>query len=61
MNPCVKAATAGDDYSLGITFSNVEVGVFDCTPCLSQTSEIGAFSIKCPRHKGVGHWSKKNS
>ena len=34
MNPRVKAVTARDDYRLEITFSNGEVGVFDCTHLL---------------------------
>ncbi|MFN0195940.1 MAG: DUF2442 domain-containing protein [Planctomycetaceae bacterium] len=34
MNPRVKAVTATDDYKLDITFTNGEVGTFDCTPLL---------------------------
>jgi hypothetical protein len=30
MNPRVKSVTAKDDYRLEITFSNGEVGSFDC-------------------------------
>jgi len=34
MNPRVKTVVAKDDYRLEITFSNGEVGVYDCTPIL---------------------------
>lgn len=34
MNPRVKAVVAKEDYKLEITFSNGEVGVFDCTHLL---------------------------
>ena len=34
MNPRVKAVVAKDDYRLEITFSNGEVGIYDCTPIL---------------------------
>jgi len=30
MNPRVKAVVPGDDYRLKITFTNGEVGIFDC-------------------------------
>jgi len=35
MNPRVKAVVARDDYTLEITFTNDEVGTFDCTDLLS--------------------------
>lgn len=35
MNPRVKAVVARDDYTLEITFTNAEVGVFDCSNLLS--------------------------
>ena len=35
MNPRVKAVEPKDDYQLEITFTNGEVGVFDCTHLLS--------------------------
>ncbi|MBM4056350.1 MAG: DUF2442 domain-containing protein [Planctomycetes bacterium] len=35
MNPRVKAVKARNDYKLEITFSNGEVGVYDCSPLLS--------------------------
>lgn len=35
MNPRVKAVAAKDDYTLEITFTNGEVGIFDCTHLLS--------------------------
>lgn len=35
MNPRVKAVVARDDYTLEITFTNAEVGVFDCSGLLS--------------------------
>ncbi len=34
MNPRVKSVTARDDHKLEITFSNGEVGLFDCTHLL---------------------------
>jgi hypothetical protein len=35
MNPRVKAVVPKDDYTLEITFTNDEVGIFDCTHLLS--------------------------
>jgi len=35
MNPRVKAVVPRDDHKLEITFTNDEVGVFDCAPLLS--------------------------
>ncbi len=35
MNPRVKDVAARDDYRLEITFTNGEVGLFDCTHLLS--------------------------
>ena len=35
MNPRVKAVVPRDDYTLEITFTNGEVGVFDCAKLLS--------------------------
>ena len=34
MNPRVTAIVPKDDYTLEITFSNGEVGVYDCAPML---------------------------
>jgi len=34
MNPTVRAVVPKDDYKLEITFSNGEIGVFDCAPLL---------------------------
>ncbi len=34
MNPRVKAVRPKDGYKLEITFSNGEVGVYDCSPLL---------------------------
>jgi uncharacterized protein DUF2442 len=34
MNPRVAGVTPTDDYKLEITFTNGEVGVFDCSPLL---------------------------
>jgi hypothetical protein len=34
MNPRVAKVTARDDYTLEITFSNGDVGVYDCAPLL---------------------------
>jgi len=34
MNPRVKTVVAKEDHRLEITFSNGEVGVYDCTPIL---------------------------
>lgn len=39
MNPRVAAVTPTDDHKLEITFTNGEVGVFDCSPLL----EFGVF------------------
>ena len=35
MNPRVKTAVARDDYKLEITFTNGEVGIFDCSHLLT--------------------------
>ncbi len=35
MNPRVRAVVPRDDYKLEITFTNGEVGVFDCAHLLS--------------------------
>ena len=35
MNPRVEAVEPKDDYRLEITFTNSEIGIFDCTPLLS--------------------------
>ncbi len=35
MNPRVKAVVPRDDHKLGITFTNGEVGIFDCADLLS--------------------------
>ncbi len=40
MNPRVKAVVPKDGYQLEITFSNGEVGVYDCRPLL----DFGVFS-----------------
>jgi len=34
MNPRVDKVVAHDDYTLKITFSNGEVGIYDCAPHL---------------------------
>jgi hypothetical protein len=34
MNPRVTAVVAGDDYKLEITFTNGEVGIYDCAGLL---------------------------
>lgn len=34
MNPRVKAVKARDNYKLEITFSNGEIGIYDCSPLL---------------------------
>ncbi len=34
MNPRVKSIIPTDDYSLILTFSNGEIGTYDCTPLL---------------------------
>ncbi len=34
MNPRVRSVIARDDYTLEISFSNGEVGIYDCTPLL---------------------------
>jgi hypothetical protein len=35
MNPRVQAVVPRDDYSLEVTFTNGEVGIYDCTHLLS--------------------------
>ena len=35
MNPRVKAVKAKDNYKLEITFSNGEIGIYDCSPLLN--------------------------
>jgi hypothetical protein len=35
MNPRVKSVVPKEDYRLEITFSNGEIGVFDCAPLLN--------------------------
>lgn len=35
MNPRVKAVAPLDDYSLEVTFTNGEVGIFDCSHLLT--------------------------
>ena len=40
MNPRVKTVVAQDNYKLEITFSNGEVGVYDCAPLL----DFGVFT-----------------
>ena len=35
MNPRVKTAAARDDFTLRITFTNGEVGIFDCSHILA--------------------------
>ena len=34
MNPRVKAVLATDDYKLELTFTNGDIGVYDCSPLL---------------------------
>jgi len=34
MNPRVKAVVPRDDYRLEITFTNGEIGIYDCAPLL---------------------------
>ncbi len=48
MNPRVRAVVARDDYMLEITFTNGEVGVFDCAHLLgfgvfTEFRDIGYF------------------
>ena len=48
MNPRVQAVVARDDYKLGITFTNDEVGIFDCSHLLTfgvfrELEDIGYF------------------
>ncbi len=35
MNPRVRAVAPSDDYKLVISFTNQEVGIFDCAPLLT--------------------------
>ena len=48
MNPRVKTVVATDSYKLEITFSNGEVGVYNCAPLLDfgvfkELRDIGYF------------------
>lgn len=40
MNPRVQTVRAKDDYKLEITFSNGEMGIYDCAPLL----DFGVFT-----------------
>ena len=40
MNPRVQAVTAKEDYKLEISFTNGEIGIYDCTPLL----DFGVFT-----------------
>jgi hypothetical protein len=40
MNPRVKAVTPREDYHLEITFTNREIGMYDCRPLL----DFGVFT-----------------
>ena len=40
MNPRVAAVTPTNDYKLEITFTNGEIGIFDCSPFL----DLGVFN-----------------
>jgi hypothetical protein len=35
MNPRIESVTPGNDYTLQVTFSNGEEGVYDCRPLLN--------------------------
>ena len=49
MNPRVSAVSAKDDYTLELTFTNGEVGVYDCAPLL----DFGVFrELKDKRYFG---------
>ncbi len=48
MNPRVQAVVPTDDYQLQLTFTNGEVGCYDCRPLLGfgvfqELSDIGYF------------------
>ena len=48
MNPRVKEVTPQDDYHLRVTFTNGEIGIYDCRPLL----DFGVFrgtSATCKR------------
>ena len=52
MNPRVVAVTPTDDYKLEITFTNGEVGVFDCSRLLgfgvfTELQDIRYFKRAC--------------
>lgn len=48
MNPRVKAVIAKEDYKLVITFTNGDVGIYDCSPLLDfgvfrELRDVGYF------------------
>ena len=52
MNPRVKKVTPRDDYTLEITFTNGEVGIYDCKPLLDfgvfqELKDIRYFKQAC--------------
>ncbi len=55
MNPRVQAVVPADDYQLQLTFTNGEVGLYDCRPLLT----FGVFQeledIRYFRRATVGH------
>jgi len=58
MNPRVKAVVPRDDYRLEITFTNGEVGIFDCGHLLTfgvfrEFEDIRYFRQACVAHGTV--------
>ena len=60
MNPRVKAVVPRDDYKLVITFTNQEVGIFDCAHLLAfgvfkELQDIHYFR-RVRAHQGTVVW-----
>jgi hypothetical protein len=58
MNPRVKTVLPTDDYRLEITFTNGELGIFDCTHLLTfgvfqELQDIGYFKRARAEHGTV--------
>jgi hypothetical protein len=58
MNPRVRNVVAKDDYKLEITFSNGEVGIFDCAHLInfgvfSEFKDVGYFRRARVKHGTV--------
>lgn len=62
LNPRVISVKAADDYTLHLTFSNGEEGVFDCKPYLhkgvfQELQDVRYFGmVKAWKEAGTIHW-----